>query len=147
MKRLILAALFAASSLTSTMSLAQEQVKLSAAEKAEYSATLTTARALASYGESKGDALALLVAARMIESVPGPKLADGQDPSAGTDNLKFFDTATLVSKAKELAPADALVTKTASELSVSPQANTRGACYWAYYCNYYGCWYEWACYY
>ena len=91
MRKLLLAAAFTAMSLTAGATLAQEKQDLTPAQQAEGRLILETARNLASYGETKGDALALVTAAKMMASVPGKVLADGQKGDAGADKSQAFD--------------------------------------------------------
>ncbi len=88
MKKLVLAAFLATTTLTGGATLAQETAPaVTPAEQAEGRAILETARTLVNYGESKGDALALVTAAKMFTSVPGRVLAEGEKGTAG----KLFD--------------------------------------------------------
>jgi hypothetical protein len=147
MKKLIIAAAFVAASLTGGATWAQEKQDLTPAQQAEGRQILATARALESYGEAKNDALALVTAAKMVASVPGRVLADGQDGSAGADKSQNFDIEAVLKKAEDLAQGDELITKVAAQVRETAKANAKYVCYWAYdcywngYCEYaYVCW-------
>lgn len=146
MKKLIIAATFAVASLTAGASVAQEKQDLTPAQQAEGRLVLETARNLASYGETKGDALALVTAAKMMASVPGKVLADGQKGEAGADASAAFDIEAVLKKAEDLAQGDELITKVAGEVREAAAANSKAVCYWEYYCYYNGwCEYAYAC--
>ena len=144
MRKMILAALFVATSMTAGASLAQDGAKqdLTVAQQAEARLTLETARNLVSYGETKGDALALVTAAKMMASVPGRVLADDQKGAQGTS----FDIEGVLKKAEDLAQGDELITKVAGQVRETAAANSKAICYWEYYCYYNGwCEYAYAC--
>ncbi len=144
MKKLLLAGLLAATSLTAGASLAEDKKPdISAAQQAEGRQILQTARALESYGEAKGDALALVTAAKMVASVPGRVLADGQQGDKGAS----FDIETVLKKAEGLAQGDELITKVAGDVRTMAKANSKAVCYWQYYCYWNGyCEYAYYCY-
>ncbi|MBX3567351.1 MAG: hypothetical protein KF914_04795 [Rhizobiaceae bacterium] len=146
MKKLILATAFVALSLTAGASIAQEKQDLSTAQQAEGRLILETARNLVSYGETKGDALALVTAAKMMASVPGKVLADGQTGEGGADTSTAFDIEGVLKKAEDLAQGDELITKVAGQVRETAAANSKAVCYWQYYCYYNGwCEYAYAC--
>jgi hypothetical protein len=142
MKKLAIAAAFVIAGLTSGASVAQEKTDLTVAQQAEGRMILETARNLASYGETKGDALALVTAAKLMVSVPGRVLADGKS----AQDAPNFDIEGVLKKAEDLAQGDALITKVAGEVRTAAAANSKAVCYWEYYCYYNGyCEYAYAC--
>jgi len=142
MRKLLLAAAFVVTGLTAGASIAQEKTDLTPAQQAEGRLVLETARNLVSYGETKGDALALVTAAKLMAGVPGRVLADGQK----TQDAPNFDIEGVLKKAEELAQGDALITKVAGEVRTMAEANSKAVCYWEYYCYYNGwCEYAYAC--
>lgn len=146
MKKLLMATTFVVAGLTAGASVAQEKADLTAAQQAEGRLVLETARNLASYGETKGDALALVTAAKMMASVPGRVLADGTKGEAGADGAANFDIEGVLKKAEDLAQGDALITKVAGDVRTMAEANSKAVCYWEYYCYYNGwCEYAYAC--
>lgn len=146
MKKLAIAALFVATSLTAGATIAQEKQDLTAAQQTEGRLVLETARNLVSYGEAKSDALALVTAAKMMASVPGKVLADDQKGEAGADKAAAFDIEGVLKKAEDLAQGDELITKVAGEVRTMAAANSKAVCYWEYYCYYNGwCEYAYAC--
>ena len=146
MKKLAIAALIVATSLSPGGAFAQQKGDLSPAQQAEGQLTLETARNLASYGEMKSDPLALVTAAKMLASVPGRVLADGQEGSAGADKASGYDVEALLKKAEDLSQGDALIAKVAGDVRTAAAANSKAVCYWEYYCSggwcqyYYYCW-------
>ena len=125
---------------------AQEGRELSAARQAEGRHVLATARGLISYGEARGDAMALVVAARMIESVPGRVLADGQTGEAGAGSTTDYDIEAVLRKAEALSRGDASIAKAIAELRATATADEETSCYWEYYCYYNGeCEYTYSC--
>ena len=69
MRKMFLALFFLATSLTAGASLAEDKpADLTPAQQAEARLTLETARNLISYGETKNDALALVVGAKLLAS-------------------------------------------------------------------------------
>ena len=146
MRKLILAAAFALTSLTAGATLAQDKQDLTNAQQAEGRLILETARNLVSYGETKGDALALVTAAKMMASVPGKVLADGQTGEAGADKSAPFDIEGVLKKAEDLSQGDELIAKVAADVRTAAAANSKAVCYWQYYCYYNGwCEYAYAC--
>jgi hypothetical protein len=145
MRKLIIAAAFVAASITGGATIAQEKQDLTPAQQAEGRLILETARALASYGENKGDALALVTAAKMMAGVPGRVLADDQKGEAGADKAQNFDIEGVLKKAEDLAQGDELITKVAAQVRETAAANSKAICYWEYYCYYNG-WCEYAYY-
>ncbi len=146
MRKLILAAAFALTSLTAGATLAQDKQDLTNAQQAEGRLILETARNLVSYGETKGDALALVTAAKMMASVPGKVLADGQKGEEGADKSAPFDIEGVLKKAEDLSQGDELIAKVAADVRTAAAANSKAVCYWEYYCYYNGwCEYAYAC--
>ena len=91
MRKMFLALFFLATSLTAGASLAQDKpADLTPAQQAEARLTLETARNLISYGETKNDALALVVGAKLLASAPGRVLADDQKGAGGADKADEF---------------------------------------------------------
>jgi hypothetical protein len=146
MRKMLLAAAFALTSLTAGATLAQEKQDLTAAQQAEGRLVLETARNLVSYGETKGDALALVTAAKMVASVPGRVLADDSKGEGGADKAANFDIEGVLKKAEDLAQGDELIAKVAADVRTAAAANSKAVCYWEYYCYYNGwCEYAYAC--
>jgi len=146
MKKMILAAIFVATSMTAGASLAEDKPALTPAQETEGRLILETARNLVSYGETKQDALALVTAAKMMASVPGRVLADDSKGEGGADGAKNFDIEGVLKKAEELAAGDALITKVAADVRTAAEANSKAVCYWEYYCYWNGwCEYAYAC--
>ncbi len=142
-KFLTVAAVVAFTALTAGASVAQDPQKdLAPAQQAEGQLTLETARNLVSYGETKNDALALVTAAKMMASVPGRVLADGQKGSAGSN----FDIEAVLKKAEDLAQGDEMITKVAADVRTAAAANSKAVCYWEYYCSGGWCQYYYYCY-
>jgi hypothetical protein len=138
MRKLIIAAMFAVSALTAGASMAQDKPAFTPEQQAEYAATAQTARSLSSYGEAKGDALALVTAAKMIAGLPGDiRAAEGSTGAA-------LDVETILKKAEELAPGDEIITKIAGDVRAAAAANPKG-CYILEVCNYYYCNYYLVC--
>jgi hypothetical protein len=145
MRKLIRAGFLAATSLTAGVSFADEAKKadISEAQQAEGRQILATARALEAYGEAKGDALALVTAAKMVAGVPGRVLADGQKGQSGAN----FDIEAVLKKAEDLAQGDELITKVSAQVRDAAAANSKAICYWQYYCYWNGyCEYAYYCY-
>ncbi len=146
MKKLLMATAFVVVGLTAGASVAQEKADLSAAQQAEGRLALETARNLVSYGETKGDALALVTAAKIMAGVPGRVLADDSKGEGGADGAKNFDIEGVLKKAEDLAQGDETITKIAAEVRTAAEANSKAVCYWEYYCYYNGwCEYAYAC--
>ncbi|HEV7255336.1 MAG TPA: hypothetical protein VGN97_19805 [Mesorhizobium sp.] len=120
-----------------------QQPELTPEQQAEARATIEIAQNLASYGETKGDALALVTAAKMLSSVPGRVLAPGETGAEG----KSIDIEAMLKKAEDLSQGDELIARVAADARAAAEANARGYCVYAEYC--YGGWCEWAyeCYY
>lgn len=124
-----------------TVANAQE---LTAEQQAEARITLQTARNLALYGEAKGDALALVTAARMMAGVPGRVVA--APAPAGSSGHVSLDVEGLLARAGELAKDDPLVSKAIAEVRMQADEKARSICYWEYYCYYDGsCEYAYVC--
>ena len=120
--------------------------QLTAEEQAEGRIVLQTARNLAIYGEAKGDALALVTAARMMAGVPGRVVASGPATYARSTGGMSFDVDGLLDKAEELAKGDPLVLKATAEVRATAAEKDGAICYWEYYCYYNGsCEYAYVC--
>jgi hypothetical protein len=147
MTRFFLAAAVAvALGITAGETAAQDKQDLTAGEQAEGRLTLQTARDLASYGEARGDALALVTAARMMAGVPGKVVAGGSAERSRSAGGMVFDVEGLLKKAEELAKGDPLVTKAAAEVRATATGKEGSICYWEYYCYYNGsCEYAYVC--
>jgi hypothetical protein len=143
MRRLIVAVALLAAALSTGATTAQENADLTSAEQAEARMVLETARTLVSYGEAKGDPLALVTAANMIAGVPGRVLADGQDGSAG--NSAGFDVEAVLKKAEELGQGNEIIARIAADVRQRAAAQSKAICYWRYYCYWNG-WCEYAYY-
>ena len=144
MRKMFLALFFLATSLTAGASLAQDKPgDLTPAQQAEARLTLETARNLISYGETKNDALALVVGAKLLASAPGRVLADG---IACDETTTAGDIETVLKKAEDLAQGNELILQVAKEVREMAAANSKAICYWEYYCYYNGwCEYSYAC--
>jgi hypothetical protein len=147
MRKMFLALFFLATSLTAGASLAEDKpADLTPAQQAEARLTLETARNLISYGETKNDALALVVGAKLLASAPGRVLADNQKGEGGADKATNFDIETVLKKAEDLAQGNELILQVAKEVRETAAANSKAICYWEYYCYYNGwCEYYYAC--
>lgn len=138
MKKLLMALVVVAGGLTAGTTLAQD---LTPAQQAEAQFTLETARSLVNYGESKGDALALVTAAKMFAEVPGRVLADGATGQSG----EGLDIEALLTKAGELAPGDAIISQLSEQVRTLASEDDRALCLWQYYCYGGWCQYYWVC--
>ena len=138
MKKFVIAALFAASSLTAGATFAQDKQDLTAAQQTENRIILETARNLVGYGEAKSDPLALVTAAKMVASVPGKVLADQAKGEEGADKAAAFDIEGVLKKAEDLSQGDELIKKVAADVRAAAAANSKAVCYWQYYCYYNG---------
>lgn len=146
MKKFVIAALFAATSLTAGATFAQDKQDLTAAQQTENRIILETARNLVGYGEAKSDPLALVTAAKMVASVPGKVLADQAKGEEGADKAAAFDIEGVLKKAEDLSQGDELIKKVAADVRAAAAANSKAVCYWQYYCYYNGwCEYAYAC--
>jgi hypothetical protein len=141
MRKLVIATALAVSTLFVQSTLAQDTNALTPAQQAEAQAILETARNLANYGETRSDALALVMAAKMMTDVPGRVLADGEEGGQGSN----FDVDGLLTKAAELAPDNTTITELAAEVRAKAEEASRAVCYWEYYCYGGWCQYYYAC--
>lgn len=141
MRKLVIATALAVSTLFVQSTLAQDTNALTPAQQAEAQAILETARNLANYGETRSDALALVMAAKMMTDVPGRVLADGEEGGQGSN----FDVDGLLTKAAELAPDNATITDLSAEVRSKAEEASRAVCYWEYYCYGGWCQYYYAC--
>lgn len=142
MKRFLTALTLSAAVMLSAPAVMAETAAPAAAggpAEAEKSSTLTTATALINYGRSKGDALAMIAGVQMMVSV-----AEGTTIESGGNAM---DLGKVLDEAVALAKDDALVVAKAEELRDAAETKTRGACYWEYWCDWYGyCEYWYVCY-
>lgn len=110
-----------------------------AAEQAEARSTLQTATAMINYGRSKKDALAMIAGVQMMVAV-----AEGTTIESGGQAM---DLGKVLDEAVALAGDDQLVVAKAESLRDAAETKTRGACYWEYWCDWYGyCEYWYVCY-
>ena len=140
MKRFLTAfALSAAVLATAPAAMAEDAKAPSAEAQAEAKSTLQTATAMINYGRSKKDALAMIAGVQMMVSV-----AEGTTiESAGQP----MDLGKVLDEAVALAGDDQLVVAEAEALRDAAETKTRGACYWEYWCDWYGyCEYWYICY-
>lgn len=139
MKRFLTALTLSAAVMTAGSAFAQDATAPSPKEQAEASSTLTTANAMIAYGRSKGDALAIIAGVQMMLAT-----------AAGTTieaNGAPLDLGAVLDEAVALAGDDALVVAKAEALRDEAETKTRGACYWEYWCDWYGyCEYWYICY-
>ncbi len=141
MRKFLIATALVACTMFTHSTMAQEGDALTPAQQAESQAILETARNLANYGETRGDALALVMAAKMMTDVPGRVLADGEEGGQGTN----FDVDSLLTKASELDPDNATITELSAEIRTAAEEASRAVCYWEYYCYGGWCQYYYAC--
>lgn len=138
--------MLAAAILLAAMGAAHAQDELTPEQQAEGRIVLQTARNLAIYGEAKGDALALVTAARMMAGVPGKVVASGPAERARSAGGMSFDVDGLLDKAEALAKGDPLVLKAAADIRATATEKDDAICYWEYYCYYNGsCEYAYVC--
>jgi len=106
---------------------------------AEAKSTLSVANAMVTYGRANADPLAMIAGVQMMVAA-----AEGTTiESAGTP----IDLGAILDEAVALAPDDALIVARADTLRDAAETKTRGACYWEYWCDYYGyCEYWYVCY-
>lgn len=139
MKRLLATIALSAAALTAAPALAQEAPAQSPVATAEAKSTLTTASAMINYGRAHKDALAMIAGVQMMVSV-----AEGTTiESAGAP----MDLGAILDEAVALAPEDELIKSRAETLRDAAETKSRGACYWEYWCDWYGyCEYWYVCY-
>ncbi|MGE0502605.1 MAG: hypothetical protein AB7I79_17935 [Rhizobiaceae bacterium] len=106
-------------------------------QQAEYAVVVQTAASLVSYGEAKGDALALLAAAKMIAALPV-----GLEPVDGRANVLDIDV--VVGKAVALASENPIVVGIAGEIRSLAAVDERLPliCDWFEECGYFYGYYE-----
>lgn len=137
MKRFFAAVAFAATLAGVAPGFAQEAANPVAT--AEAKSTLSIANAMINYGRSNKDALAMLAGVQMMVTA-----AEGTTIEAAG---KPMDLGAVLDEAVALAPEDALIAARADDLRDAAETKTRGACYWEYWCDYYGyCEYWYVCY-
>ena len=138
MKRLIAAVAFSTALLGAVPSFA-ETAAPDPVTTAETKSTLSVANAMINYGRSNKDALAMLAGVQMmVTAAEGTTIESGGKP---------MDLAAVLDEAVALAPDDALIAARADTLRDAAETKTRGACYWEYWCDWYGyCEYWYVCY-
>ena len=125
------ALLFAA--LIPLKSSAEDQPKLTGAEIAEGRSKAQVANALIILGRSAKDPDMLIVAARLLSTVP----AGVADPKAsGQGSPVFYDPVKLMEEAK---------TYSAARTEIATPPNRAGFCHYEYLCDSLSCSYEWVC--
>lgn len=106
-------------------------------------AKLGLARQLVDYGKANKDALALVTGVRMMTSVKGTILADGEKGKEG----KQLDLSAILDEAEGYAKDSeatlSLIRETREMVSKAPKE--RALCYWQWYCDWSGCYYAWIC--
>jgi hypothetical protein len=114
-------------------SFAEDQPKLTGAEIAEGRSKAQVANALIILGRSAKDPDMLIVAARILSTVP----ANVADPKAsGAGAPVFYDPVKLMEEAK---------TYSAARTEVAAPPNRAGFCHYEYLCDSLSCSYEWVC--
>ena len=137
MKRFLTALALSAAVFTAAPVLAQYAPNPVA--QAEAKSTLTTANAMINYGRSHKDALAMIAGVQMMVAV-----AEGTTIESGGTAM---DLGAVLDEAVAMAGDDALVVAKAEALRDDAEAKSRGACYWEYWCDWYGyCEYWYICY-
>ena len=139
MKRLLAAIALSAAALTAAPALAQEAPAQSPVATAEAKSTLTTASAMINYGRAHKDALAMIAGVQMMVSVAeGTTIESGGAP---------MDLGAVLDEAVAMAGDDELIKAKAEALRDDAETKSRGACYWEYWCDWYGyCEYWYVCY-
>jgi hypothetical protein len=112
---------------------AEDQPKLTGAEIAEGRSKAQIANALVILGRSAKDPDMLVVAARLLSTVPA-NVADPKASAGGTP--VFYDPAKLMEEAK---------TYSAARTEVATPPNRAGFCHYEYLCDSLSCSYEWVC--
>jgi hypothetical protein len=114
-------------------SFAEDQPKLTGAEFAEGRSKAQIANALVILGRSAKDPDMLIVAARLLSTVP----ANVADPKAsGEGSPVFYDPVKLMEEAK---------TYSAARTEFATPPNRAGFCHYEYLCERLSCSYEWVC--
>lgn len=139
MKHLLAALALATSLVGMTPVMAQDAAAPNPVETAEAKSTLTIANAAIAYGRANKDPLAMLAGVQMmVSAAAGTTIESGGKP---------MDLGAVLDEAVAMAPDDALVTARADVLRDEAETKTRGACYWEYWCDWYGyCEYWYVCY-
>ncbi len=139
MKRIFAALALSAAVMTAAPVLAQEAKAPDAVTQAEAKSTLTTANAMINYGRAHKDSLAMIAGVQMMVAV-----AEGTTIETGGAPL---DLAAVLDEAVALSPDDELIKAKADALRDDAETKSRGACYWEYWCDWYGyCEYWYVCY-
>lgn len=139
MKRFFAALALGAAVLTTTPVLAEDAKAPDAKAQAEAKSTLTTANAMINYGRAHKDALAMIAGVQMMVAV-----AEGTTIEAGGTPI---DLGKILDEAVALAGDDELIKAKAEALRDDAETKSRGACYWEYWCDWYGyCEYWYVCY-
>ena len=114
-------------------SFAEDQPKLTGAEIADGRSKAQIANALIILGRSAKDPDMLVVAARILSTVP----ANVADPKASANGSPvFYDPTKLMEEAK---------TYLAARTEVATLPNRAGFCHYEYLCDSLSCSYEWVC--
>ena len=139
MKRIFAALALSAAVMTAAPVLAQEAKAPDAVTQAEAKSTLTTANAMINYGRAHKDSLAMIAGVQMMVAVAeGTRIETGGAP---------LDLAAVLDEAVALSPDDELIKAKADALRDDAETKSRGACYWEYWCDWYGyCEYWYICY-
>lgn len=139
MKRILTALALGAALMTSAPTFAQEAKAPDAKAQAEAKSTLTTANAMINYGRAHKDALAMIAGVQMMVAVAeGTTIETGGTP---------MDLGAILDEAVALAGDDELIKAKAEALRDDAETKSRGACYWEYWCDWYGyCEYWYVCY-
>jgi multidrug efflux pump subunit AcrA (membrane-fusion protein) len=137
MKRLFTAFSLSAALLAAAPTFAQDAKN--PVEAAEAKSTLTTANAMINYGRANKDALAMIAGVQMMVAVAeGTTIESGGVP---------MDLGAVLDEAVALAGDDELIKAKAEALRDDAETKTRGACYYEYWCDWYGyCEYWYVCY-
>jgi len=138
MKRFLTAVTLSVAVLSAPAVMAETKAP-NAAEQAEARATLQTANAVINYGRAKGDALAMMTGVEMMLSA-----AEG---TTIEEKGQTLDLGKILDEAAALGKDDPMIVAKVEELRDAAETKTRGACYWEYWCDWYGyCEYWYVCY-
>ncbi len=138
MKKLLASVALTAALLGGIPASAQEAAQNPVAT-AEAKSSLNIATAMIAYGRAHKDALAMISGVQILVSA-----AEGTTIESGG---KPMDLGAILDEAVAMAPDDQLIVARADVLRDEAETKTRGACYWEYWCDYYGyCEYWYICY-
>ncbi|MEZ5796317.1 MAG: hypothetical protein R3D63_01715 [Paracoccaceae bacterium] len=139
MKRFLTALGLSAALMSAAPVFAQDAKPADPVAQAEAKSTLTTDNAMINYGRAHSDALAMIAGVQMMFAV-----AEGTTIEAKGQPM---DLGAILDEAIALAPEDELIKAKAEALRDDAEAKSRGACYWEYWCDWYGyCEYWYVCY-